>query len=121
MTTLFIMLGTKVFATTGEINSREANLRKKPSDNSTILDIVYKGDEVEILEKEEKWYKVKAKTSLGKVTGYISADLIDIKEETEQPEEPKDEEDTNQVTSPDVTEETKPEITPEVNTSIVAT
>ena len=117
MTTLFIMLGTKVFATTGEINSREANLRKKPNDDATILDIIYKGDEVEILEQQDEWYKVKAKTSLGKVTGYISADLIDIKEE---PEEPKDVEDntntdiptdTNQVTSPDVTEESTTEVT----------
>ena len=116
------MIGTKAFATTGEINSKEANLRKQPNDKASILDIVYKGDEVEILEQQEGWYKVKAKTSLGKVTGYINADLIDVQEAKEEPKEVEDNTnveiptETNQVTSPDVTVETVPETTPEVNT-----
>jgi len=122
MTTLFIMIGTKAFATTGEINSKEANLRKQPNDKATILDIVYKGDEVEILEQQEGWYKVKAKTSLGKVTGYISANSIDVQEETKEPNKVEDNantempEETNQVTPPKETEQPTTEITQGVTT-----
>ena len=68
MTTLLIILGTKVYATTGTINEKTVKVRKEPN-SSTVLDYVYKDDEVEILELEEGWYKVKAQTSLGKVTG----------------------------------------------------
>ena len=81
MTTIFIILDTKVFAKTGEINSKDVKLRKKPDSSSTILDIIYEGDEVEILEQEDGWYKIKAKTSLGKVTGYVSKKEVNVKEE----------------------------------------
>ena len=102
MTTLFIILGTKAYATTGIINEDTVKLRKQP-DSKTVLDYVNKGDEVEILELEEGWYKVKATTELGKVTGYISEKEVDVenvpaekseekpvetpKDVTEQPEE----------------------------------
>lgn len=77
MTTFFIILGTKVFATTGTINSETVKLRKQP-DSKTVLDLLDEGDEVEIIEHEEGWYKVKAKTELGNVTGYISEELVDV-------------------------------------------
>lgn len=125
MTAIFIILGTKVFAKTGEINSKEVKLRKKPDTSSTILDIIYEGDEVEILEQEDGWYKVKAKTSLGKVTGYISEEVVDVKEENSpdntedakdveennNTETPTDETETNETISTDVITETTPEVT----------
>lgn len=82
MTTFFIILGTKAYATTGIINVETAKLRKEP-DSKTVLDLLDEGDEVEILELDDGWYKVKATTELGKVTGYISEDLIDVEDENE--------------------------------------
>lgn len=81
MTTFFIIVGTKVYATTGTINEETVKLRKEP-DSKTVLDYVYKDDEVEILELEDGWYKVKATTGLGKVTGYVSEEEIDVEEDT---------------------------------------
>jgi len=79
MTTFFIILGTKTYATTGIINEDTVKLRKQP-DSKTVLDYVYEGDEVEILELEDGWYKVKAKTELGKVTGYISEKEVNVED-----------------------------------------
>lgn len=77
MTTFFTILGTKAYATTGIINEDTVKLRKQP-DSKTVLDYVNEGDKVEILELEEGWYKVKATTELGKVTGYISEKEVDV-------------------------------------------
>ena len=74
MTTILLILGTTVYAETGKINLKEVKLRKNPDNSSTILDIIYEGDEVEILEQKDGWYKIKAVTGLGKVTGYVSKD-----------------------------------------------
>ena len=81
MTTFFIILGTKAYATTGIITEGTVKLRKEP-DSKTVLDYVYKDDEVEILEQENGWYKVKATTELGKVTGYIDEDEVKVEKET---------------------------------------
>ena len=80
MTTFFIIiLGTKVHATTGTINDDTVDLVKEP-DSKVVLDYLYKDNEVEILEYEDGWYKVKAETSLGKVTGYVDENYIDTEE-----------------------------------------
>ncbi|MBQ2835638.1 MAG: SH3 domain-containing protein [Clostridia bacterium] len=84
MITFLIILGTTAYATIGEVNSKEVKLRKKPDESSSILDYIYKGDEVEILEEEGDWYKVKVKTSIGKVTGYVSKDVVDVQNENSQ-------------------------------------
>ena len=83
----FIILGTKVEATTGTINSETVRLRKEPNTKSIILDQLDKGDKVEILEQEDGWYKVKVKTEQGKITGYISETLLDVKDEVKTDEE----------------------------------
>jgi len=84
MITIFISLATTVQASTGKINSKEVKLRKKADSSSTILDIIYKGDDVEILEHENGWYKVKAETSLGKITGYVSEEDVDVEDNTKE-------------------------------------
>lgn len=81
MTTILLILGTTVYAETGKINLKEVKLRKNSDNSSTILDIIYEGDEVEILEQKDGWYKIKAVTSLGKVTGYVSKEVVDIQGE----------------------------------------
>lgn len=91
MTSFFIILGAKAYATTGTINDKNVDLKKQP-DSKTILDYLNKGDEVEILEQQDGWYKVKAQTEQGKVTGYVSEKYIDVENnaDTEVPiEEPK--------------------------------
>ena len=80
MTIFFIIMGTKAYATIGIINENTVKLRKQP-DSKTVLDYIYKGDKVEILELESGWYKVKATTELGKVTGYISEKEVDVEEQ----------------------------------------
>ena len=80
MTTFLIISGTNAYATTGSIKEDSSKLRKAP-DSKTVLDLLDEGDKVEILEQEEGWYKVKATTEIGKVTGYVSEDLIDVEED----------------------------------------
>lgn len=106
MTTFLIILGTKVYAATGTINEDATKLRKEP-DSKTVLDLLNKGDEVEILEQEDDWYKVKAQTEQGKVTGYVSDKYIDA-ESNEQPEEPSEKEDTTNTTEANSTDVTTP-------------
>ena len=110
MTTFFIILGTKVYATTGRINEETVKLRKEPN-STTVLDYIYKDDEVEILELEDGWYKVKVTTELGKVTGYISEDEVDVEGNTsnkteEEPDISEDVEETpTETITPNVTVE----------------
>ena len=92
MTTILLILGTTVYAGTGKINLKEVKLRKNPDNSSTILDIIYKGDQVEILEQKDGWYKIKAVTSLGKVTGYVSKDAVEVIGEVSQENSQKTEE-----------------------------
>lgn len=80
MTICFIIIGTKVYALTGTIIEDAVKLRKSP-DSKTVLDLINKGDKVEILEEENGWYKVKATTSLGKVTGYIDEKSAKVEDE----------------------------------------
>lgn len=63
---------TNSFATTGIVNTPAARVREKASTDSEIVTKVYEDEEVEILEEDGDWYKVKAN---GK-TGYVSKSLI---------------------------------------------
>lgn len=104
MTTLFIILGTKAYATTGTINDKTVDLKKQP-DSKTILDYLNKGDEVEILEKKNGWYKVKAQTEQGMVTGYVSEKYIDA-ETNASTEVPTEEPNTTETNSTDISNQT---------------
>ena len=103
MTTFFIILGTKVYAATGTINEENVKLRKEP-DSKTVLDLVDKGDEVEILEQEEGWYKVKATTGLGKVTGYISEEEVDVEKNASSSNTQEEQEPLEENSQPEITE-----------------
>lgn len=68
------------FATnTGKIATETARLREQPQTDSKILELASLGEEVEILEEVDGWYKVK----YNNITGYIRADLIEIENEKE--------------------------------------
>ena len=59
----------------GTINVEALRLRQEPNTESTILDTVYLGSEVIILEKaNDTWYKV----SYGATEGYMAAEYLDV-------------------------------------------
>ncbi len=141
MIIFLIILSIHVEATTGTINSETVNLREEANTTSTILEQLDIGDEVEVLEQADGWYKVVATVDGEEITGYISERLLDVEgnvdtsnneeqppEENQPTEEPvNNEEPTNNETpqnneiateTPDV-EETTPEntVTIEENTS----
>lgn len=59
---------------TGKIKVETAKLREKPNTDSKILELTSEGDEVEILEENGEWYKVKYKN----ITGYLRTDLVQV-------------------------------------------
>lgn len=61
-------------ANTGKVIVETAKLREQANIDSKVLELASQGDEVEILNEEEQWYKVKYK----QVTGYIRKDLIEL-------------------------------------------
>lgn len=64
-------------ADTGKITTETARLREQPQTDAKVLELVSLGEEVEILEEVDGWYKVK----YNNITGYIRSDLIEIKNE----------------------------------------
>lgn len=61
-------------ANTGKVITETARLREEPNTEAKVLDLISQGEEVEVLEAVDSWYKVKYK----KTTGYIRNDLIEI-------------------------------------------
>ena len=78
MITFLIILSIHVEATTGTINSETVNLREEASTDSSILEQLDIGDEVEVLEQADGWYKVVVTVNGEKITGYISENLLDV-------------------------------------------
>lgn len=121
MIAFLIILSIHVEATTGTINSETVNLREEASTDSSILEQLDIGDEVEVLEQADGWYKVVATVNGEKITGYISENLLDVEENVEAsdngeqtPEENEPTEDPN-VNEPVNNEETNNNETPENN------
>ena len=111
-------------ANTAKVNVETANLREKADSNSKILKQISINTEVEVLEKDGDWYKVKS----GNTTGYLRQDLLTVKEETQTITEPTTENtieqsNTNQEQQPaegdeknkQVVEDTKLKIVPSIN------
>lgn len=68
----YMFLITFSFASTATIDVTAARLREEASTNSNVLTKIYKGEEVEILEKQGEWYKVKYEKNVG----YLKNNLI---------------------------------------------
>lgn len=64
-------------ANTGKVMVETAKLREQANTDSKVLELASQGEEVEILNEEDQWYKVKYK----QVTGYIRKDLIQTNNE----------------------------------------
>jgi len=77
---LFLISATLMsFAGNTGIVTEEAKLRKTASEDSIVLEIIPKKEEVEILEEEENWYKVK----YNKIKGYVLKEFIKVEETAE--------------------------------------
>ena len=61
-------------ANTGKVLVETAKLREQADTDSKVLELASQGEEVEILNEEDQWYKVKYK----QVIGYIRKDLIEL-------------------------------------------
>ena len=59
---------------TGKIAVETAKLREQANTDSKVLELASQGEEIQILNEENEWYKVKYKN----ITGYIRKDLIQI-------------------------------------------
>ncbi|MDE5830639.1 MAG: SH3 domain-containing protein [Clostridia bacterium] len=62
------------FASTGMVTTDTLRLRKEPSTDSSTIALLSVNDEVEILEEEYGWYKVKS----GDKVGYVAAQYIKV-------------------------------------------
>ena len=99
-------LNIKTYATTGKINSDTVRLRKEPSTESDILEQLDLGDEVEILEEADGWYKaVYTNDENKKITGYISASLLDVEQDESQTNNNDNQEQNNEETNNENSEE----------------
>lgn len=86
ITIIFYMIFiTSVFAATGTITVAGARLRKEANTESNILTKIYQGEQVEILEKNGDWYKVKYGNHIGYLKNTLLKEEIssDKKENTE--------------------------------------
>ena len=64
-------------ANTAKVKVETANIRETTEEGSKILEQLSAGDKVEIVEKQENWYKVKAKG----ITGFVRSDLLELDNE----------------------------------------
>lgn len=99
---LYMFFISSSFAATATIDVNSARLREEANTTSKVLTNIYKGEKVEILEKNGEWYKVK----YGSNTGYLKNTLIkeeaeenDKKEEVKDNNTVKDEEKTNNISN----------------------
>ena len=78
---LLFLIGATImsFAQNTGIVTEEAKLRKTASEDSIVLEIIPKKEEVEILEEQENWYKVK----YNKIKGYVLKEFIKVEETAE--------------------------------------
>lgn len=71
-------INTSLAANTAKVMVDTANLRETTQTDSKILDLINKGESVEVLETKGEWYKVKYKN----ITGYLRKDLVQLNNET---------------------------------------
>ena len=99
---LYMFFITSSFASTATIDVNSARLREDANTTSKVLTNIYKGEKVEILEKDGEWYKVK----YGSNTGYLKNTLIKedaisneekVNEKTDETVEDEQQEDSNKV------------------------
>ena len=77
LTMLFV---TRVNGETGTVTTETLNLRSEPNTDSSIIELLNEFEELEILGEENGWYRVRHNDN----EGYVSAEYVEINEETTQ-------------------------------------
>lgn len=107
--TTLMLLGVRVEATTGKINSETVRLRREANSKSTIIEQLDENTEVEILEEQDDWYKIKVKVNGEILKGYVSKECVKITD-TVNLEEPQA--NTVETTTTNVEAKTEPTVEP---------
>ncbi|MBR6033715.1 MAG: SH3 domain-containing protein [Clostridia bacterium] len=109
---IFVLCQVNSYAATGTVKSEGARMRAEANTSSDVVTLIEQGETVEIVEKNDDWYKVKYENS----TGYIRGDLLEIMgevEEVQPKEEPATIEETEKTeenkTEPETETKTEPE------------
>lgn len=81
MITIAVLLGgnNSLAVSTAKVVVETANLRETASSEAKIVELISKGEEVEILSTSGNWYQV----SYQGITGYLRNDLVELNENTE--------------------------------------
>ena len=79
---IMFFINSSLATTTAKVVVETGNLREEANEDSKILEQLSLNEEVEVLENQDGWYKVKARG----ITGYLRADLIAINEGQEKVE-----------------------------------
>ena len=74
---IFLGITSSLAAQTGVISVETANLREEPNEESSILEQLSVGENIQVIEKQDNWYKVEARG----ITGYLREDLITVNAE----------------------------------------
>lgn len=61
------------YAYTAKVNIEATRIRKEMNTSSNIINVIYEDDEVEVLEEDGEWCKIKYKDS----TGYVKKEFLD--------------------------------------------
>ena len=101
-----ILMSSRAYATTGKITSDNVRIRKEANTDSTILTLVSIGEEVEVLETEGEWTKVKK----SEFTGYIRNDMLEVQENKEEATKSEEESKEENTTTEENSENTTAEI-----------
>lgn len=70
---LYVLIGINYATNTGKVTASAVRIREEMSTESNILTNAYKGEDVEILEENGEWYRVKYQNS----TGYVKKEYIE--------------------------------------------
>lgn len=99
-----IVINTKVYAAqSGKTIKDNVRIRKEASTDSSIIETVNINENVNILDKEDNWYKIELERDGKTYSGYIREDMLEVdeekqeevKEQNEKNEEPSNSENTN--------------------------
>ena len=100
------LLGNKVYASSGSTVNDLTRIRRSASTDSDAIAVMAKGQEVEILEEDGEWYKIKyVSENDGTFVGYVRSDLLKVEEDKTSKKESK--ENTENVNENETTEATE--------------
>ena len=94
-------------ANTGKVSTETARLRQEPQTESNVLELISSETEIEILEEQGEWYKVKHNDLIG----YIRSDLITIENKEDEATEVATEANTSEATEEVIAESVSEENT----------